>query len=138
MRFEDLSVGQAAEFAKTITETDVVLFAGITGDLNPAHIDEVAAGHSRFGGRIAHGMLSAGLISAVLGTRLPGPGTIYLEQTLRFTRPVRIGDTVTARVEVAELIEKRRRVRLATTCRNQAGETVLEGEALVMVPAAES
>lgn len=137
MRFEDLEIGQTAEFAKTVTETDVVLYAGITGDLNPAHIDQVAAERSRFRGRIAHGMLSAGLISAVLGTRLPGPGTIYLEQTLRFTRPVRIGDTVTARVEIIELIEKRRRVRLATRCANQNGEVVLEGEALVMLPAPE-
>ncbi|CAN5364385.1 MaoC family dehydratase [soil metagenome] len=137
IRFEELQIGQAAGFAKTITEADVVLYAGITGDLNPAHINQVEAEKSRFGGRIAHGMLSAGLISAVLGTRLPGPGTIYLEQTLRFTRPVRIGDTVTARVEVIELIEKRRRVRLATSCANQDGEVVLEGEALVMVPAAE-
>ncbi|MBA2246459.1 MAG: MaoC family dehydratase [Gemmatimonadetes bacterium] len=137
MRFEELQIGQAAEFAKTVTEADVVLYAGITGDLNPAHINQVEAEKSRFGGRIAHGMLSAGLISAVLGTRLPGPGTIYLEQTLRFTRPVRIGDTVTARVEVIELVEKRRRVRLATSCANQDGEVVLEGEALVMVPAAE-
>ncbi len=135
MRFEELQIGQAAEFAKTVTETDVVLYAGITGDLNPAHINQVEAERSRFGGRIAHGMLTAGLISAVLGTRLPGPGTIYLEQTLRFTRPVRIGDTVTARVEVIELIEKRRRVRLATRCTNQEGEVVLEGEALVMLPA---
>ncbi|HEV2130087.1 MAG TPA: MaoC family dehydratase [Longimicrobiaceae bacterium] len=137
MRFEELQVGQAAEFAKTVTEADVVLYAGITGDLNPAHINQVEAERSRFGGRIAHGMLSAGLISAVLGTRLPGPGTIYLEQTLRFTRPVRIGDTVTARVEVIELNERRRRVRLATRCTNQDGDVVLEGEALVMVPAAE-
>lgn len=135
MRFEELQVGQTAEFAKTVTETDVVLYAGITGDLNPVHIDQVEAEKSRFGGRIAHGMLSAGLVSAVLGTRLPGPGTVYLEQTLRFTRPVRIGDTVTAHVEVIELIEKRRRVRLATRCANQDGEVVLEGEALVMLPA---
>ncbi len=135
MRFEELQIGQAAEFAKTVTEADVVLYAGITGDLNPAHINQVEAEKSRFGGRIAHGMLSAGLISAVLGTRLPGPGTIYLEQTLRFTRPVRIGDTVTARVEVIELIERRQRVRLTTSCTNQNGEVVLEGEALVMLPA---
>ncbi len=137
MRFDELRVGQSAEFAKTITETDVVLFAGITGDLNPVHINAVEAEKSRFGGRIAHGMLSAGFISTVLGTRLPGPGTIYLEQTLRFTRPVRIGDTVTARVEVTELIERRQRVRLATICSNQHGEVVLEGEALVMVPDSE-
>jgi 3-hydroxybutyryl-CoA dehydratase len=134
MRFEELEVGQRAEFRKTVTEADVVLFAGVTGDLNPAHIDQVAAEASPFGGRIAHGMLTAGLISAVLGTRLPGPGTIYLEQSLRFLRPVRIGDTVTAAVEVLELVPAKRRVRLATTAANQAGETVLKGEALVMVP----
>lgn len=134
MYSDEVVVGQAAEFRKTVTETDVVLFAGITGDLNPAHIDEVAASASRFGGRIAHGMLSASFISTVLGTRLPGPGTIYLEQTLRFTAPVRIGDTVTARVEVAELLPKRR-VRLMTTVLNQDGLAVVEGEAVVMVPA---
>lgn len=134
MYSDEVVVGQTAEFRKTVTETDVVLFAGITGDLNPAHIDEVAASASRFGGRIAHGMLSASFISTVLGTRLPGPGTIYLEQSLRFTAPVRIGDTVTARVEVAELLPKRR-ARLTTTVLNQKGEAVVEGEALVMVPA---
>jgi 3-hydroxybutyryl-CoA dehydratase len=134
MRFEELVVGASAEFAKTITETDVVLFAGITGDLNPVHIDAVAAEQGRFGGRIAHGMLSAGLISAVLGTRLPGPGSIYLSQSLRFVRPVRIGDTVTARVEVLELFASRRRAKLATRCTNQSGETVLDGEAMVWLP----
>jgi 3-hydroxybutyryl-CoA dehydratase len=125
------SVGQSAEFAKTITEADVVLFAGITGDFNPVHVDAEAAAASRFGGRIAHGMLSASLISTVLGTRLPGPGAIYLSQSLRFTAPVRIGDTVTARVEVVEVMEKRR-VRLVTTCRTQGGTVVVEGEAVVM------
>jgi 3-hydroxybutyryl-CoA dehydratase len=134
MRFEELEVGQRAEFRKTVTEADVVLFAGVTGDLNPAHIDQIAAEASPFGGRIAHGMLTAGLISAVLGMKLPGPGTIYLEQSLRFLRPVRIGDTVTASAEVLELVPAKRRVRLATTAANQAGETVLKGEALVMVP----
>ena len=133
--FDELEVGQAAETAKTVTEADVTLFAGITGDFNPAHVDEETARRGRFGGRIAHGMLTAGLVSAVLGTRLPGPGCIYVGQTLRFTRPVRIGDTVTARVEVKELRPEGRRVILATTCRNQEGETVLEGEADVMVPA---
>ena len=134
MYSDEVVVGQTAEFRKTVTETDVVLFAGITGDLNPAHVDEVAASASRFGGRIAHGMLSASFISTVLGTRLPGPGTIYLEQSLRFTAPVRIGDTVTARVKVVELLPKRR-ARLTTTVLNQKGEPVVEGEALVMVPA---
>ncbi|HEU0078543.1 MAG TPA: MaoC family dehydratase [Longimicrobiaceae bacterium] len=134
MRFEDLRTGQSATHSKTVTEADVVLFAGITGDFNPAHLDQVYAEKSRFGGRIAHGMLSAGFISAALAMRLPGPGTIYLSQSLRFLRPVRIGDTVTARVEVAELFPAKRRVRLLTTCANQDGEALVEGEALVMVP----
>lgn len=135
MYIDELAEGQSAEFSKTVTEADVVLFAGITGDLNPAHIDDVAASESRFGGRIAHGMLVASFISTVLGMRLPGPGTIYLSQSLRFTAPVRLGDTVTARVEVAELVPAKRRARLTTTVRNQRGETVVEGEATVMVPA---
>ena len=120
--------------SKTVTDADVVLFAGVTGDFNPAHVDAVAAASGPFGGRIAHGMLTGGLISAVLAMRLPGPGTIYLSQSLRFLRPVRIGDTVTARVEVLETISEKRRVRLATTAANQNGEQVVEGEALVMVP----
>jgi 3-hydroxybutyryl-CoA dehydratase len=132
-RIDEIQVGQAAEMAKTVTETDIALFAGVTGDFNPVHIDAVEAAKSRFGERIAHGMLSAGFISAVLGMRLPGTGSIYLSQSLRFTKPVRIGDTVTTRVEVLEVIATKRRVRLATTCRNQNGETVVEGEAVVMV-----
>ncbi|GMV08580.1 MAG: acyl dehydratase [Gemmatimonadota bacterium] len=134
MPMATLQVGQTAEFSKTVTESDVILFAGITGDFNPAHVDEVRASASRFGGRIAHGMLSAGFISACIAMRLPGPGAIYLSQTLKFTRPVRIGDTVTARVEVLEWNEGKRRARLLTTCRNQRGEVVIEGEALVLVP----
>ena len=133
MRFEELEVGQAAELAKTVTEADVVLFAGVTGDFNPVHMDAVAAEASRFGGRIAHGMLSAAFISTVLGMKLPGPGTIYLSQSLRFTAPVRIGETVTARVEVAELLPKRR-VRLATMVTTRDGTTAVEGEAVVWVP----
>jgi 3-hydroxybutyryl-CoA dehydratase len=129
----EIEVGQAAEFTKTVTETDVVLFAGVTGDLNPAHIDDVWAQASRFGGRIAHGMLSASFISTVLAMKLPGPGTIYLSQNLRFTGPVRIGDTVTARVEVAEVMPKRR-VRLTTTVRTHDGTQVIEGEAVVLAP----
>lgn len=128
-----LEVGNAAEMAKTVTEADIVSFAGITGDFNPVHIDAVAAKESMFGERIAHGILSAGFISAVIGMRLPGPGCIYLSQTLRFTKPVKIGDTVTARVEVLEVLATKRRVRLATTCRNQNGETVVDGEAVVMI-----
>jgi 3-hydroxybutyryl-CoA dehydratase len=133
VRYAELAVGQSATFTKTVTETDVVLYAGITGDLNPAHIDQTWAEGSRFGGRVAHGMLTAGFVSAVMGMQLPGPGTIYLKQTLRFTRPVRVGDTVTARAEVLELIPAKRRARLKTTVVNQRGETVLDGEALVML-----
>ena len=132
-RIDELAVGQSAEMAKTVTESDIALFAGVTGDFNPVHVDAVAAEKTRFGGRIAHGILSAGFISAVIAMRLPGAGSIYLSQSLRFTKPVRIGDTVTARVEVLEVVATKRRVRLATTCRNQNGETVVEGEAVVMV-----
>jgi 3-hydroxybutyryl-CoA dehydratase len=134
MRFEELVVGQAATMERTVTDGDVVAYAGITGDDNPVHLDEAAGARSRFGGRVAHGMLSAGYISAAIGTRLPGPGSIYLGQTLKFTAPVRIGDTVTTRVEVLELVPEKRRVKLATRCANQRGETVIEGEALVLVP----
>ena len=131
---EDIFVGQTAVYAKTVTETDVVMFAGVSGDTNPVHLNDEYAATTQFKGRIAHGILTASFISTVLGTRLPGPGTIYLEQSLRFTAPVRIGDTVTACVEVAELLPKRR-ARLKTTVLNQKGEAVVEGEALVMVPA---
>jgi 3-hydroxybutyryl-CoA dehydratase len=134
MRYDELVVGQAATLERTVTDGDVVAYAGITGDDNPVHLDEAVAAKSRFGGRIAHGMLSAGFISATIGTRLPGPGSIYLGQTLKFTAPVRIGDTVTTRVEVLELVPEKRRVKLGTRCANQHGETVIEGEALVMVP----
>lgn len=132
-RFDDLEVGQSAHFTKTVTEADVVLFAGVTGDFNPAHVNEVAARESRFGERVAHGMLSAAFISTVLGTRLPGPGTIYVGQTLRFTAPVRIGDTVTARVTVRELEPERRRAYLDTVCTTHEGTVVVEGEAEVLV-----
>ena len=131
--FDQLNVGDTGKFAKTVTDADIYLFAGVTGDLNPAHIDEAYAQGTFFKTRIAHGMLSAGFISAVIGTRLPGPGTVYMRQTLDFLAPVRIGDTVTATVEVLEKLEKKR-VRLKTTCTNQEGVTVLEGEALVSPP----
>ena len=133
MRFEELEVGQSAEFTKTISDEDVMLFAKVTGDFNPVHVDEVAASSSRFGGRIAHGMLTAGLISAAIAGKLPGPGSIYLSQTLRFMAPVRIGETVTVSVRVIEVVAGKRRVKLSTVCRNQKGEAVVEGEALVMV-----
>jgi 3-hydroxybutyryl-CoA dehydratase len=131
--FEELEVGMTASLTRTVTETEIVLFAGITGDTNPVHVNDVAASESRFGRRIAHGMLTAGHVSAVLGTRLPGPGAIYMSQSLRFTRPVFVGDTVTSTVEVVEIDEKRR-VRLRTTSTNQEGKTVLEGEARLLIP----
>lgn len=132
--FESLTVGQAAEVSTRITSRGVELFAEATGDRNPVHLDEEVAARSQFGGRIAHGMLTAGLVSAAIATKLPGPGAIYLGQSLRFTRPVRIGDTVTVKLEVLEVITAKRRVRLATICTNQNGETVMDGEATVMVP----
>ena len=131
---QELKVGQCNSFSKTITETDVYLFAGITGDLNPAHVDEEYAQNTRFGKRIAHGMLSAGLISNVLGTKLPGPGTIYLSQQVDFKAPVYFGDTVTAVVEVEELIPEKNRAILHTYCRNQEGVIVADGKATVMPP----
>ncbi len=134
MRFEELRVGQAAQRERLVSEDLVRRYAEVTGDFNPVHLDEAAAAKSPFGTRIAHGMLSAGFISAVLGMDLPGPGAIWLSQSIRFTRPVKLGDTVTARVEITELLPERRRARLATVCRDQHGETVLDGEALVMVP----
>ena len=131
--FEDLSVGQKASFGKTITEADIVLFAAVTGDTNPMHLNAEYAKDSIFGERIAHGMLAAGLITKVMGTQLPGPGTIYLSQSLRFRKPVRIGDTVTATVEITALNAEKSRATLTTVC-TVKGEPVLEGEALVAVP----
>jgi acyl dehydratase len=132
--FDSLNIGQTAEFATTVTSRMIEQFADATGDRNPVHLDEKAAAMSQFGGRIAHGMLTAGFVSAAIASKLPGPGSIYLGQTLRFTRPVRIGDTVTVKLEIIEVIVAKRRVRLATTCTNQNGETVMDGEATVMVP----
>lgn len=134
MEFASIAPGMTAEIRRTVTDADVVLFAGVTGDMNPAHLDSVAASSSRFGTRIAHGMLCGGYISAVLGMKLPGPGVIYMGQSLRFMKPVFIGDTVTAQVEVLTVIAGKRRVQLATRCFNQNGEQVLDGEALVWVP----
>jgi 3-hydroxybutyryl-CoA dehydratase len=134
MRFEELAAGATATMEHTVTDAMLRSFAELTGDHNPVHLDEEAALKSRFKGRIAHGMLGAGFISAAIATRLPGPGTIYLGQTLTFTRPVRIGDTVTTTIEVTEVMAEQRRVRLTTRCTNQQGKTVIEGEALVMVP----
>jgi 3-hydroxybutyryl-CoA dehydratase len=133
---DQMKVGDKAEFAKTVTETDIYLYAGITGDFNPAHLNEAYAKDTFFKNRIAHGMLTAGFISAILGTQLPGPGAIYMKQELSFLAPVRIGDTITARAEVIELIPEKNRARLKTTCTNQDNVVVLDGEALVMPPKA--
>jgi 3-hydroxybutyryl-CoA dehydratase len=131
--FEDLTIGQTASLSKTITEADILMYSAVSMDTNPVHIDAEAAKKSIFKERIAHGMLSAGLISALLGTRLPGPGTLYLRQSLRFTAPVKIGNTVTATVEVTELNADRKRATLKTTCK--VGDTlVIDGEAYVQVP----
>jgi 3-hydroxybutyryl-CoA dehydratase len=131
---QEIQVGDKASFQKTITESDVYLYAGITGDLNPVHINTEHAEQSIFKERIAHGMLTAGFISAVLGLQLPGPGTIYMSQSIRFTAPVRIGDTIKAEAEVTEKMEEKNRIKLKTTCTNQRGEDVLVGEAMVMPP----
>ena len=131
--FEDLSLGMTETYAKVVSSNDVVGFAEISGDRNPIHLSEHFAAHTPFGGRIAHGLYTASLISAVIGTRLPGPGAIYLSQTLNFRAPVKIGDTVVASVEVAEIVDKGRRVKLACLCK-VGGTVVLDGEALVKVP----
>ena len=124
-------VGDAASVTKTITEEDLVLFAKVSLDVNPVHFDEAVASKTRFGGRVAHGMISAGLISAVIGTKLPGPGAMYLGQTLKFLAPVRIGDTITATATVKAVRADKPIFTLETVCTNQAGERVLEGEAVV-------
>ena len=131
---ESLVVGQSVEVPTVVTAHMVELFAEATGDRNPVHLDEEFAAKTKFGGRIAHGMLTAGFVSAAIASRLPGPGSIYMGQTLRFTRPVKLGDTVTVKLEVIEIIAEKKRVRLSTVCTNQNGETVMEGEATVMVP----
>ncbi len=133
MAYEDLSLGMEAVFAKTVTEADIAAFAGVSGDFNPVHVDEEFAETTMFKGRIAHGMLSAAFISTVLGTKLPGPGCIYLSQSLKFKAPVRIGDTVTARVQVLSLMPEKRRVTLRTTCAVKE-QLVVDGEAVLFVP----
>lgn len=130
---DEIKPGMTAETAKTITEADILLFAAVSTDTNPVHIDAEAAAKSMFGHRIAHGMLSAGLISAVLGTKLPGPGSIYLGQTLRFRAPVNIGDTVRARVEVTAVDAAKKRATLKTEC-FVGDKLVIDGEAVVMPP----
>ncbi len=131
--FEDLSVGMTASYAKTVTETDIVLFAGISGDVNPVHLNQEFADDTMFEGRIAHGMLTASFISTVLGTKLPGPGCIYLRQDLRFLAPVRPGDTVHAQINITDVNPEKKRVFAHTVCR--VGDTpVVEGDATLFVP----
>lgn len=132
---QDLQVGMAASVAKTVTEADIVMFAGVSTDVNPVHLNEEFARTTPFQGRIAHGMLSAGFISAALANKLPGPGTIYLGQTLKFKAPVRPGDTVVATVTVKEVIVEKRRCILAAVCR--VGDVVvIEGESTVLCTSA--
>jgi len=131
---DELEIGQKASFSKLVTEQDVVLFAAVSGDVNPVHLDEAFAKQTRFGERIAHGMLSGAVISAALAMELPGPGVIYLGQTLRFTRPVKIGDRVTAHLEVTSKQHDKGIVTLACNVTNQDGKTVVTGEATALAP----
>ena len=132
--FNELKIGQSATIEKKITQDDIELFAGVSGDVNPAHLDQNYADHSIFHGVIAHGMLSGALISAVLGTKLPGPGTIYLNQSLQFKAPVRVGDTITALVTVTRKIAKKKIVKLECKVTNQKQKIVVKGFAKVMAP----
>ena len=131
--FEDLEVGMTDVFAKTVTETDIVMFAGISGDTNPVHLNEDFASGTMFKGRIAHGILSASFISTVIGTKLPGPGCIYVSQNLKFKAPVKAGDTVEAHCTITELNADKKFVTLKTQCL-VAGKVVFDGEAMIMVP----
>ena len=132
MEYEKLEIGMYDSLGKTVTESDVVIFAGTSLDVNPLHLNEEYAKTTMFKGRIAHGMIGTGLISAVLGTKLPGQGTIYLSQNLKFIAPVKIGDTITAKVEIIELTDAKKMVKLRTTCVNQDGVLVIDGEAKVL------
>lgn len=130
---EDLKVGQQAMFGRTVTDADIVAFAGVSGDTNPIHLHDGFARTTRFGQRIAHGMLSGSYISTVIGTKLPGPGAVYISQTMNFMAPVIAGDTITAIATITAIDEKRRRVTLKTQCLK--GDTVvIDGEAVVLVP----
>lgn len=130
----EMSVGDTAEFAKTVSEGDIYQYAGISGDFNPVHVNEAYAEKTFFKTRIAHGMLSAGFISNVLGNQIPGPGSVYIRQELNFLAPVRIGDTITARVTVIGLDDAKNRVTLKTECVNQSGKTVIDGQAVLSPP----
>lgn len=131
---DELKLGDSAKFTKTISESDVYLFAGVTGDFNPAHVNEEYAKDTYFKTRIAHGLLTASFISTVIGTMLPGPGSIYMRQEVNFLAPVKIGDTITACIEISEILTDKKRVRIKTYCINQEGKTVVDGEALVSPP----
>jgi 3-hydroxybutyryl-CoA dehydratase len=131
LAYEDIKVDDEASITKTITEADIVTFAELTGDTNPVHLDAEYAAQSMFGERIAHGMLVAGLISAVLGTRLPGPNSIYLGQELKFTAPVKIGDTLTVTATVTEKRDDKKIIKLRTIATNQRGEMVVDGNAVI-------
>ena len=135
--FEDLEIGMSDIYAKTITDTDIVLFAGISGDTNPVHLNHKFASETMFEGRIAHGMISAAFISTVIGTKLPGPGCIYVGQSLKFKAPVRVNDTVTARVTITKLVPEKRFIEMDTVC-TVNGKPVLTGEATIMVPSKDS
>ena len=130
----ELKIGDSAQIVKTITEGDIELFARATGDFNPVHLDAAYADKTMFKGRIAHGLLSVGFFSAILGNILPGHGTIYLSQEVKFVAPVRIGDTITAKVEVIELIPEKNRARFRTSCVNQDGKLAVDGIAWTMPP----
>lgn len=133
MDINKYNIGDKASFSKTVTETDIYLFSGITGDFNPVHLDAEYAKTTIFRERIAQGLLTASFMATILGTKLPGPGTIYLSQNLTFMVPVRIGDTITAEVEIIEKIETKKQLILQTTCSNQKGELVINGQARVLI-----
>lgn len=134
MAFDRFQAHQAVTVTRTVDDADIRAFAEVSGDHNPVHLDDEAAAQSRFGRRIAHGMLSAAYISAALANELPGPGVIYLSQSLRFIKPVYVGNTISVKLEIVEILPEKRRLRIQTTCLNQDHDVVLEGEALVHVP----
>lgn len=130
----NFSIGQVESFTRTITETDLVMYAGLSGDYNPIHVDVEYSKNTRFGERIAHGLLTSSLISRLLGMHLPGPGSVYLDQTLKFLKPVFIGDTIKTTGEIIEIIEDKKIIKLRTICQKQDGSIVLEGIATMLVP----
>ena len=131
--YSELKLGQSADVVHTVKGEDIQAFGDLSGDYNPLHFNEEWAKETMFGGRVAHGILTASYVSAAIGMKLPGPGTIYMSQSLKFLGPVRIGDTITTKVEIVNLNDEKRRVTLRTLCTNQEGKVVLDGEALVML-----